>query len=165
MRWILDLLIEIAFWSVGEVQSKSMLDRAFDYTICDDDITLNLARQYLQGVDFDREILNSELEAVEKIQYVLTHIKSIKCTFEDQPINFTFNTQMEGVSLPKYILDKYPKEISIILQYEFRIVEVSKNSFTIIVYFDGKKEELAIPFASLTHFWVGRDETLIKIFP
>lgn len=64
----------------------------------------------------------------------------------------SFSTVSKGVKIPKYLLSQYPKEMTIILQYQFEDLKVDDSSFSIVLSFKGKKEKLVIPFSSLLSF-------------
>lgn len=64
----------------------------------------------------------------------------------------TFNTQYKGVVMPDYLREKYPDEITIVLQYQFWNLKVFDDRFSISLSFNGKKEDLTVPFKSISSF-------------
>ena len=64
----------------------------------------------------------------------------------------TFNTQYKGVVMPDYLCEKYPDEITIVLQYQFWNLKVYDDRFSISLSFNGKKEDLTVPFKSISSF-------------
>lgn len=64
----------------------------------------------------------------------------------------TFLTQFPGVSVPKTILEKYPDEMTIAIQFQFKNLVVENNSFKISLSFGGKFEKLSIPYKAITSF-------------
>lgn len=64
----------------------------------------------------------------------------------------SFHTKFPGVDLPGYLLEEYPEEITIVLQYEFWDLEVEKDRFHVTLCFNDVHERLTIPFASISSF-------------
>jgi uncharacterized protein len=64
----------------------------------------------------------------------------------------SFRTDVSGVVLPDYILDKYPEEMTIVLQHQFWGLEVGDKEFSVTVSFQNRPEQLTIPFAAITSF-------------
>ncbi len=64
-----------------------------------------------------------------------------------------FNTQAQGVSLSKRLKDKYPVEMTIVLQHRFWDLEVSDDRFEVKLTFDSIPERLAIPFTAIKAFY------------
>ena len=65
---------------------------------------------------------------------------------EDRPVNITFATRADGVKLPAAVVEKYPEEITIILQHEFDRLVVRDDGFEVGVWFNRKYARLAVPF-------------------
>jgi len=64
----------------------------------------------------------------------------------------SFRTDAPGVALPHYLLDKYPEEMTIVLQHQFWGLEVGDHEFSVTVSFQNRPEQLTIPFAAVTSF-------------
>src|SRR6516164_251205 len=64
----------------------------------------------------------------------------------------SFRTDVPGVVLPDYILEKYPEEMTIILQHQFWGLEVGEEEFSVTLSFQNRPEQLTIPFAAVTSF-------------
>jgi hypothetical protein len=64
----------------------------------------------------------------------------------------TFRTRAAGVVLPKYLLAKFPEEMTIVLQHQFRGLEVGDDGFSVSLSFQSRWEGLTIPFAAVTTF-------------
>ena len=64
----------------------------------------------------------------------------------------SFRTDAPGVVLPKYLLDKYPEEMTVVLQHQFWGLEVGDEKFSVTVSFQNRPEQLTIPFAAITSF-------------
>lgn len=64
----------------------------------------------------------------------------------------SFRTDFPGVDLPDYLLDQYPEEITIVLQYEFWDLEVEEDCFCVTLCFNDIHERLTVPFQSIVSF-------------
>lgn len=64
----------------------------------------------------------------------------------------TFRTHDNGVEIPKYLMEKYPEEMTIVLQHQFFGLRVDEDGFTVMLSFNGKQERLRIPFSSVSTF-------------
>ena len=63
-----------------------------------------------------------------------------------------FQTRAPGVVLPDHLLDKYPEEMTIVLQHQFWGLEVRDKDFSVTLSFQNRPEQLTIPFAAITTF-------------
>ena len=66
----------------------------------------------------------------------------------------TFRTDYPGVSVPARLLAKYPEEMTIVLQHQFRdlAVEPDESGFQVGLSFGGVPTTLVVPFAALVGF-------------
>lgn len=64
----------------------------------------------------------------------------------------SFLTQAPGVVLSKRLKEKYPHEMTIVLQHRFWDLLVSDDRFEVKLTFDGVPERLVIPFAAIKVF-------------
>ncbi len=64
----------------------------------------------------------------------------------------SFITKHPGVVLSQVLKNKYPKEMTIVLQYQYQDLAVDSKGFTVTLSFNGVKEKIYIPFASITTF-------------
>ena len=64
----------------------------------------------------------------------------------------TFATNHQNVKLPNWLIQKYPKEMTIVIQYEYWNFKVKKNSFSISLSFNDVRTNLTIPFESVVSF-------------
>ena len=70
----------------------------------------------------------------------------------DNHLYITFATNNPKTSIPKWLLLKYPEEMTIVIQYEYYNLSVNKNDFNIGLSFNNKKSNLLIPFNSVISF-------------
>jgi hypothetical protein len=64
----------------------------------------------------------------------------------------SFLTQSPGVILSKRLKEKYPSEMTIVLQHRFWDLIVSDDRFEVKLTFDGIPERLVVPFAAIKVF-------------
>lgn len=71
---------------------------------------------------------------------------------EDHHFYITFYTEHPGVKLPDYLKDRYPGEMTIVLQHQFYDLEVDEDRFSVMLSFNNVPERLTIPLAAITIF-------------
>lgn len=64
----------------------------------------------------------------------------------------SFLTEYPGVQIPDYLHEQYPKEMTIVLQYQYYGLVVNDASFSATLSFNNVKERLTIPLAAITTF-------------
>jgi hypothetical protein len=64
----------------------------------------------------------------------------------------SFLTEYPSVQIPAYLRDQYPKEMTIVLQYQYYGLVVSPETFSVTLSFNNVKERLTIPLAAITTF-------------
>ncbi len=64
----------------------------------------------------------------------------------------TFRTDHPDVEIPSYLHEKYPTEMTIVLQYQFWDLVVSDDAFSVTLSFNNVGENLVIPFIAITGF-------------
>ena len=71
----------------------------------------------------------------------------------DHHFYISFDTEAAGVSLSKRLREKYPREMTIVLQHRFWDLNVADDRFEVKLTFDGIPERLVVPFAALKVFF------------
>lgn len=64
----------------------------------------------------------------------------------------SFLTKAPGVEIPEYLVEKYPDEMTIVLQHQFFGLTVTEEGFSVMLSFNNVRERLQIPFAAITTF-------------
>jgi hypothetical protein len=64
----------------------------------------------------------------------------------------TFKTRSPGVSIPKHLTERFPDEMTIVLQHRFWDLKVNDDSFSVGLSFGGVPSTLHVPFAAVTDF-------------
>jgi len=71
----------------------------------------------------------------------------------DHHFYLTFSTVHPEVSIPAYLKERYPEEITIVVQNQFSDLIVDDDHFEISLSFNGKLEHLYVPFVALEGFF------------
>ncbi|MDC0886251.1 ClpXP protease specificity-enhancing factor SspB [Altererythrobacter sp.] len=64
----------------------------------------------------------------------------------------TFKTEAAGVSIPQHLKDRFPDEMTIVLQNKFWDLEVTDEGFSVGLSFNQVPSQLVVPFAAITAF-------------
>jgi hypothetical protein len=64
----------------------------------------------------------------------------------------TFRTRAAGVDIPDHLAERYPEEMTIVLEHQFWDLEVSEGAFSVTLSFNNKPERLTVPFGAITAF-------------
>ena len=64
----------------------------------------------------------------------------------------TFKTRLPGVEIPKHLLDRFPEEMTIVIQHRFWDLKVEQSAFSVGLSFGGVPASLRVPFAAVTDF-------------
>ena len=71
---------------------------------------------------------------------------------EGHHLYITFDTNNSKVKIPKWLKEKHPKEMTIVIQYEYWNFIIKKNLFNIGLSFNNIKTNLTIPYDSVISF-------------
>jgi uncharacterized protein len=64
----------------------------------------------------------------------------------------TFRTDQPGVELPDYLHERYPEEMTIVLQHQYWGLEANEDWFQVTLSFNKVPERLVIAYAAITAF-------------
>lgn len=64
----------------------------------------------------------------------------------------TFLTDYPGVEIPKYLRDRYPGEMTIVLQYQFSDLSVNDKVMSVTLSFNNVPERLVVPLGAISIF-------------
>ena len=64
----------------------------------------------------------------------------------------TFKTAAPGVSIPQHLRERFPDEMTIVLQNKFWDLEVGAQGFSVSLTFNQVPAKLQIPFSAITAF-------------
>lgn len=65
----------------------------------------------------------------------------------------TFATTSPGVILAKALLERYPEEMTVVIQHDYRDLDVDDRGFAVTLRFSGVPYRLVVPFTSLRAFY------------
>jgi len=63
-----------------------------------------------------------------------------------------FRTDHPGVRVPDHLRERYPEEITIVIQHQYDNLRVFPDHFEVRLSFNRKGEDLFVPFAALSGF-------------
>jgi hypothetical protein len=63
-----------------------------------------------------------------------------------------FATTAPGVVIPARLLERFPSEITIVLQHQFWDLDIGDEAFSVSLSFDKQIERLTVPFAAIKSF-------------
>jgi hypothetical protein len=71
---------------------------------------------------------------------------------EGHHLYITFQTDVKKVVIPDWLKAKHPKEMTIIIQYEYWNFKVKNDSFNICLSFNDIKADITVPFDAVISF-------------
>src|ERR1043165_5690977 len=96
------------------------------------------------------EIVQNALRAV--VGRVLGEVERSGGLPGEHHFYITFKTRAPGVSIPKHLLERFPDEMTIVIQHRFWDLKVEEDSFSVGLSFGGGPSSLFVPFAAVTQF-------------
>ena len=104
-------------------------------------------------IDYDA-LLHEALRDAQRsvMRTVLTKVAEVGLPGEHH-FYISFNTLAPGVSIAPRLLQKYPSEMTIVLQHRFWDLFVQADRFEVKLTFDGIRERLLIPFSAVRMFF------------
>lgn len=64
----------------------------------------------------------------------------------------SFLTGYKGIKIPTSLKEKFPEEMTIVLQHQVNYLSAKEDSLVVSLSFSGKFEELTVPYSSITSF-------------
>ena len=64
----------------------------------------------------------------------------------------TFKTRHPEVVIPDFLRERYPVDMTVVLQHQFWDLEVDDNAFSVTLSFNDQLQRLVIPFAAIKVF-------------
>lgn len=96
------------------------------------------------------EIVQEALRAV--VGRVLRQIEHRGVLPGEHHFYITFKTQAAGVDIPKHLIERFPDEMTIVLQNKYWDLVVEDELFRVSLTFNQVAAQLVIPYASITAF-------------
>lgn len=96
------------------------------------------------------EIVQEALRAV--VGRVLGQIEATGCLPGTHHFYITFKTRAAGVDIPKHLAERFPDEMTIVIQNRFWDLKVREDGFEVGLSFNQAPAKLYIPFSAITGF-------------
>tara|TARA_R110000787_G_scaffold89890_2_gene190175 strand:- start:778 stop:1266 length:489 start_codon:yes stop_codon:yes gene_type:complete len=96
------------------------------------------------------EIVQEALRAV--VGRVLGQVEQMGGLPGDHHFYITFKTQAPGVDIPKHLVERFPDEMTIVLQNKYWDLKAEETLFRVSLTFNQVAAQLVIPFAAITAF-------------
>ena len=96
------------------------------------------------------EIVQEALRAV--VGRVLGEVESTGVLPGEHHFYITFKTNAIGVEIPRHLSERFPDEMTIVIQNRFWDLKVEEDGFQVGLSFNQAPAKLVIPFAAITGF-------------
>jgi uncharacterized protein len=96
------------------------------------------------------EIVQEALRAV--VGRVLGEVESTGVLPGEHHFYITFKTGAAGVDIPRHLSERFPDEMTIVIQNRFWDLKVEEDGFQVGLSFNQAPAKLVIPFAAITGF-------------
>jgi hypothetical protein len=96
------------------------------------------------------EIVQEALRAV--VGRVLGEVEATGTLPGDHHFYITFKTAAAGVEIPRHLTERFPDEMTIVIQNRFWDLKVHEDGFEVGLSFNQAPARLVIPFAAITGF-------------
>jgi hypothetical protein len=96
------------------------------------------------------EIVQEALRAV--VGRVLGQVQTTGTLPGSHHFYITFKTGAPGVSIPAHLKERFPDEMTIVLQNKFWELTVAEDQFSVGLSFNQVPAKLVVPFAAITAF-------------
>ena len=96
------------------------------------------------------EIVQEALRSV--VRRVLTDIESAGGLPGAHHFYIAFKTRHPGVEIPKHLLERYPDEMTVVVQHRYWDLAVGEEQFQIGLSFNQVPAKLLIPYAAIVGF-------------
>jgi hypothetical protein len=83
----------------------------------------------------------------------------------DHHFYISFHTRAADVSIPVELLNRYPDEMTIVLQNQFWDLNPGDAAFSVTLQFNGQPKSLSIPYAAVSRFFDPSVQYLLQFAP
>ncbi len=83
----------------------------------------------------------------------------------DHHFYVTFKTRAPGVSIPPELVEKYPDEMTIVVQHQFWDLAPGETFFSVTLRFGGQPKRLSMPYQAVTRFYDPSVQFLLQFEP
>lgn len=103
-----------------------------------------------------RDLMRYDLMAQEALRGVVRQALKRAASAEgipgDHHFYISFLTRAPGVSVPPELAERYPEEMTIVLQHQFWELAPGDALFSVVLRFGGQPKKLVVPYAAITRF-------------
>ena len=71
----------------------------------------------------------------------------------DHHFYITFRTRAAGVNMAEQLYQRFPEEMTIVVQHQFWDLEIHDRHFELVLQFSGVPQHLHIPYSAVTRFY------------
>lgn len=71
---------------------------------------------------------------------------------EDHQFYVSFRTRDPGVIVPPFLRDRFPEEVTIVLQHQFWDLHVDDAGFSVTLAFEASRQRVGVPWEAVTAF-------------
>jgi hypothetical protein len=87
------------------------------------------------------------------LRQALQKVCDLKALPGEHHFYITFRTRTPGVQMADHLKDRFPDEMTIVVQHQYWDFEVHDDRFEIILKFAGIPQHLRVPFSAVTRFF------------
>lgn len=121
--------------------------------------TLHLFLKVMNNIDY-KKIVDDAMRSV--VRRIISKIKDDGLG-EGQHCYITFQTHFPDVILAETMREKYPDEITIVLQHQFWNLQLDEKGFFVDLSFDNKRQTVFVPLKAVTYFLDPSDNFAISL--
>jgi hypothetical protein len=106
--------------------------------------------------DFSEDLLRYDLLTENAMRSVMHQVLSQVCLTGlpgDHHFFITFKTKAHGVQIAPRLQEAHPDEMTIVLQHQYKDLQVAEDHFSVSLSFNNIPETLIIPFSSVVSFF------------
>lgn len=70
----------------------------------------------------------------------------------DHHFYLSFQTAAPGVLVPAFLRDRFPEEVTIVLQHQFWDLQVDDDGFSVTLAFEASRQRIGVPWEAVTAF-------------
>lgn len=99
-------------------------------------------------LDYDR-LMEDALQGVMRRALTITAERGLP---GQHHFYITFRTDLPEVGIPPHLRQRFPREMTIVVQHQFWGLEAGERGFAVTLSFDQKHERLNVPYRAVTAF-------------
>ncbi len=105
------------------------------------------------NIDYETLVSEAMREAYRGVVRTILHDVAANGLRGEHHYYISFYTQAPGVSVSRRLMEKYPAEMTVVLQHKFWDLTVLPDRFEVKLAFNGIPERLVVPYSALKVFF------------